>query len=281
MKDFEDKVAVITGAASGIGQAIAEKCVQEGMRVVIADVEVKALSRTEEYLKEDGAQVLSVVTDVSKISDIERLAEKTLDHFGAIHLLCNNAGVGWALKSSTYIWESDLADWKWVLGVNIWGVIHGIRVFVPIMLNQDVECYIVNTASMSGLIAPVIGAGIYSITKHAIVALSESLKQELHRCGAKIKVSTLCPGFVSTKLTDSERNRPDKTNYETRINPDFETILNSYRQSIESGISPKEVATTLFQAIREEKFYVPTDHHRYMRRNVKNRMEAILQDLSK
>jgi NADP-dependent 3-hydroxy acid dehydrogenase YdfG len=149
MKEFKDKVAVITGAASGIGRAIAFRCAQEGMKVVLTDIEEKALTQTETEMKALGAAVLAVLTDVSKASDLEALAQKTLDAFGAVHLLCNNAGV----DAGTSIWESSLADWQWVMGVNLWGVIHGVRVFVPIMLEQDTDSHIVNTASISGLVS--------------------------------------------------------------------------------------------------------------------------------
>ena len=281
MKEFNDKVAVITGAASGIGRGIAEKFLQEGMKVVLADIESKALAKTEEVLKEISSNVLTVVTDVSKIDDVKTLAQKTIDHFGAIDILCNNAGVGFANKSSTTIWENSLSEWKWIFDVNIWGVIHGIHVFVPIMLKQDSECYIINTASMAGLITPTIGTGIYSITKHAIIALSESLKYELERFDGKIKVLALCPGLAFTKLTESDRNRPKELHHNITTNPELEQIMKAYQQSIENGISPKEVAEVLFQALQDKKFYIPTDHHRYLRSNVKKRMEAILQDLQK
>jgi len=282
MTDFNNKVVVITGAASGIGRGIAEKCAKEGMRVVLSDIEEKALSQTEESLNTIGAEVLSVVADVSKIDDVENLAQKTLERFGAVHLLVNNAGVGFGTKTSTNIWEYPLADWEWILGVNVWGVIHGIHVFVPIMLKQDIECYIVNTASMAGLITPVLGVGIYSITKHTVIAISESLNHELQRLGSKIKVSALCPGFVITNLTESERNRPEELQYDIKTNPEFDQIIKVYQQSIESGITPEQVADKLFQAIKEgKKFYIPTDHLIFLRKNVKIRMEAILKDLQK
>src|SRR5215831_13355553 len=188
MKEFKGKVAVVTGAASGIGRALAEGCVREGMKVVLADVEVESLTKTEASMKAAGATVLAVRTDVSQARDIEALAQKTLDAFGAVHLLCNNAGV-WTGAS---IWESTIADWEWVLGVNLWGVIHGVRFFVPVMLAQDTECHIVNTASIAGLIAYP-GAGIYKVTKHGVVTLSETLYYELAERGAKVHVSILCP----------------------------------------------------------------------------------------
>ena len=160
MKEFKDKVAVITGAASGIGRALADRCVQEGMKVVLADVEVEALTKTEESMKAAGATVLAVRTDVSQAGDVEALAEKTLEAFGAVHLLCNNAGVA----TEAAVWESTIAEWEWVMGVNLWGVIHGVRVFVPVMLAQDTECHVVNTASMAGLISGP-GLGVYKVTQ--------------------------------------------------------------------------------------------------------------------
>jgi len=147
MKDFKDKVAVVTGAASGIGRAMAARFAAEGMKVVLADIEQQALVKAEDEMKAKGAAVLAVPTDVSKVADMEALAKKTIEAFGAVHVLCNNAGVAPPLGQS---WERTVADWKWVLGVNLWGVIHGIRVFAPIMLGQDTEGHMVNTASIGG-----------------------------------------------------------------------------------------------------------------------------------
>jgi len=281
MKEFSDKVAVITGAASGIGLGIAEKFLREGMKIVLADIELDALTQAEKELKKISPNVLSVLTDVSKIGAVKDLAQKTIDHFGAVHILCNNAGVGFANKSSTTIWENSLFEWKWIFGVNLWGVIHGIHVFIPIMLKQNCQCYVINTASMAGLITPTVGTGIYSITKHALIALSEALKLELKLIGAKINVLAICPGFAFSRLTESDRNRPKELNHDTTTNPELEHMMKAYQQSIENGISPKNVAEILFHALKGEKFYIPTDHHRYLRRGVKNRMESIIQDIQK
>ena len=190
MREFKDKVAVITGAASGIGRAMADRCVQEGMKVVLADVEVEPLAKAEASMKASGATVLAVRTDVSQAADVEALAQKTLEAFGAVHLLCNNAGVG---TGAATIWESTIADWEWIIGVNLWGVIHGVRVFVPIMLEQDTECHIVNTASIAGLISgPELGA--YKVTKHAVVTLSETLYHELAERGKSQGLGALSGG---------------------------------------------------------------------------------------
>ncbi|MFX1324388.1 MAG: SDR family NAD(P)-dependent oxidoreductase [Promethearchaeota archaeon] len=281
MTDFKGKVAVITGAASGIGYGIAEKFVKEGIKVVLGDIEENALNQAVEKLREMDGNVLPVIVDVSKIEDIEKLAQKTIETFGEIHILCNNAGVGFASSSSTTIWENSLAEWKWIFGVNVWGVIHGIHVFVPIMLNQGNECYIINTCSTSGLISPPPWASIYSVTKHAIIAITESLRTELQHFSKRIKVLALCPGFVLTNLIDSERNRPKELYNEVEANPRLDLIMNVYRDSIEKGISPQQVAEILFQSLDGDKFYIPTDRHRFYRNVVKRRMAAIFEDFQK
>jgi len=281
MNEFKDKVAVITGAASGIGRTIAEKFAQEGMKVVISDIEKDALSQTEEELKQMGFDVLALTADVSKIEDVKNLAQKTIDKYGVVHIIVNNAGVGFAGESSTTIWESPLSEWQWILGVNLWGVIHGIHVFTPIMLKQDFECYIINTASIAGLITPQSGAGIYSITKHAVVALSESLQSDLAQFTTKIKVLALCPGFINTKITESERNRPEELNDGKTTNPKLELVMKTYQKIIASGISPSIVAENLYHALVGDRFYVPTDSHLIIRNLVKNRMDGIIKDFKK
>ncbi|MBA7623884.1 1-deoxy-11-beta-hydroxypentalenate dehydrogenase [subsurface metagenome] len=276
MKEFKDRVAVITGAASGIGRGLAERCAQEGMKVVLADIEEKALTETEKEMKAAGASVLAVLTDVSKASDIEALARKTLDAFGAVHLLCNNAGVG---PGAAYIWERTVADWKWVMGVNLWGVIHGVRVFVPIMLEQDTECHIVNTASVGGLISSP-HLGVYKVTKHGVVTLSETLYHELAQSGAKINVSVLCPAYVNTQIMDAERNRPAELQndpaVEKKVNPEGQAVHQAMREAVQAAMSPQQVADRVFNAIREEKFYIFTDPE--WKPVMQMRMEDILQE---
>ena len=273
MKEFKDKVAVVTGAASGIGRGMAERCAQEGMRVVLADIEQAALHLAEQELHSTGATVLAVLTDVSKAGDVKALAQKTLDTFGAVHLLFNNAGVG----AGSTIWESTLADWEWVLGVNLWGVIHGLRVFVPIMLAQDTECHIVNTASAAGLL-PYHPVAAYQVTKHAVVALSEQLYYSLAQRTAKVKASVLCPGWVNTRIMDAGRNRPVELQNpvsDQPVSPALEAVVQSMYQAVEAGMSPTQVAERVFSAIREDEFYILT--HPEFNPVIRTRMENILQ----
>ena len=191
MKEFKGKVAVITGAASGIGRGIAERCVAEGMKVVLADIDEADLTKAEAELKTQGGTVLGVRTDVSKRSDVELLARQALDAFGQVHLLFNNAGVG----AGGAPWEATWNDWEWVIGVNLWGVIHGVKVFTPLMLAQNTECHIINTSSTAGLVVGSFSAP-YSVTKHAVVALSESLYLTLQQRNSLVKVSVLCLSLI-------------------------------------------------------------------------------------
>jgi len=273
MKHFKNKVAVITGAGSGIGRAIADRCVQEGMKVVLADIEQQALDRAEQELKSMGAGVMAVLTDVSSADSVEALAQKALHAFGEVHLLCNNAGVG----AGSTVWDSTLADWQWVMGVNLWGVVHGIRAFMPLMLAQDTECHIVNTASVAGLL-PYHSSAPYQVTKHAVVALSENLYFSLAQRNAKIKVSVLCPGWVKTRILESERNRPEEylnPSQQQIFRPENEAIMQEMRQAVEAGMSPDHLAGFVFDAIREEKFYILS--HPEFTPAIQTRMEDILE----
>ncbi len=273
MREFKGKVAVVTGAASGIGRAMAERFAAEGMKVVLADIEQGALAETESEMKAKGATVVVVPTDVSKAGDVEALAEKTIDAFGAVHVLCNNAGVG---PPAGPLWERTAADWQWVLGVNLWGVIHGIRVFVPIMRAQDSEGHIVNTASLFGLVS-IPWTGIYNVTKHAIVTLSETLHHEFTLTGSKLKVSVLCPEAVNTRLIDSDRNRPaELLNPARETSPQSVMIERAFREFLATGLAPEQVADHVFNAIRDEKFYIMT--HPETKDRVRARMEDILEE---
>ena len=273
MKDFKDKVAVITGAASGIGRAIAERCAQEGMKVVLAGINETNLINLETELKASGATVISVQTDVAKRSDVEALAQGTLDAFGAVHLLVNNAGVG----AGSSVWESTWNDWEWVMGVNLWGVIYGVKVFTPIMLAQDTDCHIVNNSSLAGLIAyhP---AAPYHVTKHAVVALSENMYRSLKEQNARVKVSVLCPGWVKTRIMESGRNRPPELQNAPSsqpVSPERAAVIQGMREALEAGKSSEYVADCVFRGIRAEQFYILT--HPEASPAVRRRMEDILQ----
>ncbi len=254
MKEFKNKVAVITGGASGIGRGIAERCVREGMKVVLAGINEANLATAEAELKALGGEVIGVRTDVAKRADVEALAKKTLDRFGAVHLLVNNAGVG----AGSTPWEATWNDWEWVIGVNLWGVIHGVKVFTPLMLAQNTECHIVNTASMAGLTADNPSAP-YATTKHAVVALSENLYLALEERNALVKVSVLCPGFVKTNIPTSGRNRPVELQDEpVELSPEVQAHWDFMIGAIEAGMSPLQVANQVFEAIKEERFYILT-----------------------
>lgn len=276
MKEFKDKVAVITGAASGIGRGIANRAVKEGMKVVLADIEADPLAQAEKELKDLGATVLPVLVDVSKAEEVEILAKKTLDAFGEVHLLCNNAGVAPFGVS----WEGTLSDWKWIMDVNLWGVIHGTRTFIPLMLQQDTECHIVNTASLSGLMANEIGQGMYIATKYGVVGLTEIIAKELSLLKSKIKVHTLCPGMVKTNIIDCARNRPaelcddicDEIDH-----PELEKIGKAIHELAESGESPDKVGDIVFEAIKKDVFYIFTDTKLSFRRMIQTRHEEIME----
>ena len=252
MKEFKEKVAVITGAASGIGRGIAERCVSEGMKVVLADIDEANLTQAVNELKAAGGAVLGVRTDVSKRSDVEELARQSVDAVGQVHLLFNNAGVG-AGRSA---WEATWNDWEWVIGVNLWGVIHGVKIFTPLMLAQNTECHIVNTSSTAGLIA---GGGLapYVVSKHGVVALSESLYLSLQQRNSLVKVSVLCPGLVRTNIIDAERNRPAGLRDEpVAMTPEMQAGLAAFRAVMEAAMPPSKVADVVFDAIRNEQFYI-------------------------
>jgi NAD(P)-dependent dehydrogenase (short-subunit alcohol dehydrogenase family) len=271
VKDFTGKIAVVTGAASGIGRALAEKFIQEGMKVVLADIEEAALSRTEADLRKSGASVLAVVTDVSKADDVDALAQRTISEYGAVHILCSNAGVGGDLAWS---WEHAPEMWGWVLGVNLWGVIHGIRSFVPIMLSQKTEAHVVNTASIGGLTSlPFFSP--YHAAKFAVVSLSESLHYELSMQQSKVRVSVLCPGFVSTDIMDLARNRPSCLQDHVRERSVIpQAWYDAWNTFIAAGTPPKQIAEHVTEAVREERFYVLP--HPDMIELVRTRMETIL-----
>jgi NAD(P)-dependent dehydrogenase (short-subunit alcohol dehydrogenase family) len=254
MKELKGKVAVVTGGASGIGLAMAERFAREGMKVVLADIEDSALAKAKESIAKSGAEVIAVRTDVSKGEQVDALRVKTIEAFGAVHVLCNNAGVG----AGGLLWERSIADWEWTLGVNLWGVIHGVRAFVPKMIEQG-EGHVVNTASMAGLLS-VGGLGPYCVSKHSVVTMSECLHHELTlAAGGKVKVSVLCPGFVQTNISDSERNRPDALKNPKRTLAPHEQMMEAMmRARVAGGIPAADVADHVVRAIRDERFYIFT-----------------------
>jgi NAD(P)-dependent dehydrogenase (short-subunit alcohol dehydrogenase family) len=271
MKQFKDKVAVITGGASGIGLALARRAADEGMKLVLADIEEAALAAAAAELRGKGAQVLCVKTDVSRGEDVERLAEQTLQAYGGVHLVCNNAGVGGVRARA---WEASAKDWQWVLGVNVWGVIHGVRVFTPIMLRQGEEGHIVNTASAAGLVS-MASTAPYAVSKHSVVTLSEVLYHDLKAEQAKVGVSVLCPAWVGTNIWDSQRNRPQNlrdhadTAEERARRAELRTLLEKGK------VTAADVAGMSFEAIAEDRFYIFP--HPKIRRDIQTRMEDILE----
>ena len=282
MKDFKDKIAVITGAGSGIGYGLAEKCVREGMKVVLAEINERTLKRAEKKLKKIGGTILSLKTDVSKVEDIKNLAKQTFDTFGAVHLLFNNAGV----TNPKYTWNCTVKDWQWQLGVNLFGVIYGINVFSPIMMAQDFESIIVNTSSIEGLI---FGSGpggvIYGASKHAVVSISETFKMELEQLDppSKLKVAVLCPGWISTKIfSTTNPNRPEELKNTPEENIEDKKIENSItmlKQALEGNrlpMLPSKCADIVFNAIINEEFYILTHNDPVLKNRIRERFDRIL-----
>ncbi len=269
MKDFSGKVAVVTGGASGIGRAMAERFAREGMKIVLADVEQAALKQAETEMRAAGATVISVPTDVSKLEQVQALAQRTLREFSQVDIICNNAGVA-ALGMPS--WGAPIQDWQWVLGVNLWGVIHGVHTFVPIMLQQGTEAHVVNTASLAGLMSGPMMA-TYGVAKFGVVALSEALHHELTLQGASVKVSVLCPAWVNTRIADAERNRPADLQRETEQPPaPLESVV---RQLLATGLSPENVAEQVLDAVKNDRFYIIT--HPETKAIIRQRMENILE----
>ena len=276
MKNFSGKVAVITGAGSGLGREFADIAAGFGMKLVLADVQADALERATDELLAQGAEVLAMVCDVSKGSHVQELADAAIARFHGIHLVFNNAGVG----SGGLVWENTEADWEWVLGVNLWGVIHGVRVFTHAMLecarrDPDYEGHIVNTASMAGLLnAPAMG--VYNVSKHAVVSLSETLYHDLALVNAPIGASVLCPYFVPTGIHQSHRNRPEELKPDARPTASQMAAQALTSKAVESGkVSASDVARITFEAIREGRFYIYS--HPQALGGVQERMQAIVE----
>ena len=270
MKELKGKVAAVTGAASGLGRSMALAFAAEGMDLALADVDEVNLSSVQDEVLAKGVRAITLKVDVSNAQQLEIFRDQTLTRLGGVHVVCNNAGV----SPLGAVWENSPADWQWILGVNLWGVIHGVRAFTPHLIKQD-EGHIVNTASVAGLISPP-GSGAYNVTKHGVVALSESLYHDLRERSSKVGVSVLCPAYVPTGIVDSERNRPKDLPISTKSEATLarEAML---RKAVTSGkISADQVAQAVLAAIRDERFYILT--HPRIKGAIQARMEDILHD---
>ena len=272
MRELKGKVAVVTGAASGIGLAMAQRFAREGMKLVLADIQEKPLAEAREAIAKGGAEAIAVTCDVSRWEAVDALAARAFEAFGGAHVVCNNAGVG----VGGMTWEMTQAEWEWVLGVNLWSVVHGVRAFVPRMIAQG-EGHVVNTASVAGLLAPP-GMSAYCATKHAVVAISECLHQDLAVTGnlAKVKVSVLCPAWVKTNIADSDRNRPAAAARKGGAPSPQEQMMGAMiRTAVAGGIPPEEVASQVLSAIHEERFWILT--HPKIGKAIERRTRGILE----
>jgi len=254
VNQFDGKVAVITGAGSGFGREFAKKGAALGVKLVLADIDVKGLAETVDMARALGAAALGVPTDVSDANQVDALARTTTDTYGAVHLLFNNAGVG----AGGFVWENSANDWAWVFGVNVMGVANGVRAFTPLMLTQNEPAHIVNTASVAGLLsAPAMG--VYNASKHAVVALTETLYHDLKIVGGPVDCSLLCPAFVPTGIAQAERARPEELRNEEPMTTSQRMAVKQLTKAVEGGkLSAKDVAEITFDAVRERRFYVLT-----------------------
>jgi len=277
MFEFPARVAVITGAASGFGQAFAQRAAAFRMKLVLADVNPEALAQTVDALRAAGADAIGVPTDVSNAAQVDALAQAALDAFGKVHLLFNNAGVG----SGGFLWESSANDWAWVFGVNVMGVAHGVRAFAPLMLAQNEPAHIVNTASVAGLLSPP-AMGVYNASKHAVVSLTETLYHDLQLAqagrdaNARVGCSLLCPAFAPTGIADAERMRPAGLRNENGPTRSQIAAGKQLQRAVRAGkLSAAEVAALTFDAIAARRFYIIT--HPAIMATVKLRHEDIEQ----
>ena len=274
MKELKGKVAVVTGGAGGLGRAMAMHFAREGMHVALADIDQASLDVTAAELRMLGVQAIGIRTDVSKAAEVDALAARVVAELGGAHVVCNNAGIS-PLGAA---WENTLADWEWMLGVNLWGVIHGVRAFTPLLLAQD-EGHIVNTASVAGLINPP-GSAMYNVTKHAVVALTETLFHDLAGRNSKVGCSVLCPAYVPTGIADSERSRPAAlANPGATKSAEQQAREDMLKKAVRSGrLSADDIGAAVLAAVKEERFYILT--HPRIKGAIQARMEDILEGRS-
>ncbi len=270
MQQFEGKTAVVTGAASGIGRALAERFAQARMQVVLADIEKDALDRAVMELEQRQHRVIGVVANTMIRESVEALAKKAIAEFGKVHIVCNNAGVASTASGMKPIWEISDRDWQWVMGVNFWGVLYGLQAFVPHMLEHGEEGHIVNTASLAGLMP---GGGTYGVSKHGVLSLTETLHRDLKLRGSKISASVLCPGFVNTNIFDAERNRPKE--FSAGGAAPTPEMLQMGRTMLAQGKPPAEVADIVFKSIEEDRCYILP--HPAWDPIVRSRLDAVLE----
>lgn len=250
MQDFEGRTAVITGGASGIGRALAERFAQARMNVVLADIEKDALDRAVKEMEERQYRVIGVLANTMLRDSVKSLAERAVGEFGKVHILCNNAGVANRGEMARPVWEVPDADWDWVMGVNFWGVLYGLQAFVPGMLAHGEPGHIVNTASLAGWMP---GGGTYGVSKHGVLSLTETLHRDLKARGAAVSASVLCPGFVNTQIFNSERNRPAELGTLPPPDPATQAMASAM---LSMGKQPSEIAEVVFDSIANDRFYV-------------------------
>jgi NAD(P)-dependent dehydrogenase (short-subunit alcohol dehydrogenase family) len=257
MRELKDRVAVITGAASGIGLATAHRLADEGMHLVLADIETDALAAAEKAIRAKGVDVLARHTDVMSEDAVNELADATFDRFGTVHVVFNNAGVAaTAATLRARAWEGSLADWDWTVGVNLMGVLHGVRAFVPRMLENGDEGHIVNTASIAGLVS---GANPYNVSKHGVVCLTEGMYVDLKEMGASLSASVVCPGLINTRILEAERNRPSDLGRApdfADLRPDVQQFASGFEAALKAGYGPEVVADHVVDGIAEDRFYI-------------------------
>lgn len=272
MRELKNKVAVITGAADGIGKALAMKGAKEGMKLVLADIDIAKLDRLVAELTAGGTEAASMRVDVSRAEEVEALAQFAYDTFGEVHLLVNNAGVALAKNA----WETTARDWEWVMGVNLYGVTNGVRSFVPRMLASDVYCHIINTSSIAGLLSePSMAA--YNVSKFGVVTLSEGLHHDLTLRQAKIGVSVLCPAWVKTRIAEADRHRPADERIDlTQLDKVTAATGMAMFKAVKNGVEPEEIAEAAFAAVRDNRFYIIT--HPQTMAGIRIRMDDILQE---